>query len=132
MTQQARGNFDVKVTPLEPHPWQQGGLGRMALDKHYHGPLEGGSRGEMLTGGDYSKGSAGYVAMERFEGTLDGRQGGFALQHNATMDQGRMLLNVVVVPGSGSGALQGINGQMQIVAAGGKHTYVLEYNLPQA
>ena len=42
----------------------------MSIDKQLHGDLEGTSKGEMLTGGDVAKGSAGYVAIEQFTGTL--------------------------------------------------------------
>ena len=34
------------------------------------------------------EGSAGYVALERVTGTLDGRKGSFILQHNGTMSRG--------------------------------------------
>ena len=48
------------------------------------------------------KGSAGYVALEKVDGTLDGRKGTFVLQHNATMDRGAPALNIIVVPDSGN------------------------------
>ena len=54
----------------------------MSLDKRFHGELEATSRGEMLSAGTSVKGSAGYVAIERVEGTLEGRSGTFVLQHN--------------------------------------------------
>ena len=85
----------------------------------------------MLATGSGGKGSSGgYVAMERVTGTLHGRDGSFVLQHNATMTRGEPDLNIVVVPGSGSGALTGLSGKMNIVIADGKHSYEFDCNLP--
>ncbi len=51
----------------------------MSIDKQFHGDLDGTSKGEMLSAGTDVKGSAGYVAMERVTGTLNGRRGSFVL-----------------------------------------------------
>jgi hypothetical protein len=86
MTKHATGTFDVKVTPEPPEDKAEGStLGRMSLDKQYHGDLDGTSKGQMLTAGTDVKGSAGYVAIERVTGTLNGRKGSFMLQHSGTM-----------------------------------------------
>lgn len=47
-------------------------LGRMSIDKQFHGGLEGISKGEMLTALTPVKDSAGYVAFERVNGKLYG------------------------------------------------------------
>jgi hypothetical protein len=73
------------------------------------------------------QGSAGYVAMERVEGVLDGKRGGFTLQHNGIMDRGHPSLSVLVVPDSGSGELTGLSGKLDIRSENGKHHYVFEY-----
>jgi hypothetical protein len=127
----AAGTFDVKTLPLAPDDATAGTpIGRFALDKSYHGELDATSKGEMLGGGDPSKGVAGYVAMENVTGTLNGRRGSFGLQHNGTMDQGGFQLNVIVVPGSGTDALTGMKGAMKITIAAGLHSYEFEYSLP--
>ena len=106
------------------------GIGRLLLDKRFHGSLDGASRGQMLGWRNDPQRSAGYVAMERFEGTLDGRAGGFVMQHLGTMSRGAMSLEIRIVPDSGSGALEGIAGTMRIeIAPGGAHTYLLDYTL---
>ena len=88
MNKRAAGPFDVKLNP-EPLALEDvkdgAARGRMSLDKHYHGDLEAASKGEMLTAMTGTQGSAGYVAIEKVQGTLGGRAGTFALQHNATM-----------------------------------------------
>jgi hypothetical protein len=131
MTQHATGAFDVKISPIDPaFRFDENPIGRMSLDKQFHGDLEATSKGEMLSGGVPAKGEAGYVAMERVSGTLHGRAGTFLLMHNATMDNGAFHLNVVVVPGSGSAQLTGLSGKMDITIKDGKHSYDFSYALP--
>jgi hypothetical protein len=104
VTTRATGSFDVKITPIATDTPAEGSpLGRMSIDKQFHGDLEATSTGQMLTAGTSIKNSAGYVAIERVTGSLHGKTGTFALQHNATMTRGAGALNIVVVPDSGTG-----------------------------
>jgi len=131
MTQRATGPFEVKVAPLDPaFKFEDNSLGRMSLDKQFHGDLEAASKGEMLTAGNPAKGSGGYVAMERVSGSLHGRTGTFVLQHSGTMEHGSSKLSVNVVPDSGTDELQGLSGTMDIIIKEGKHTYDFAYTLP--
>jgi hypothetical protein len=131
-TQHATGTFDVKITPQKPDnpPAEESKVGRMSIDKQFHGDLEATSKGEMLAVQTETKGSAGYVAMERVTGTLRGRKGTFVLQHSATMDRGKPSLSVTVVPDSGTGELAGLTGSMKIIIDAGKHSYEFDYTLP--
>jgi hypothetical protein len=104
-------------------------LGRLALDKQFHGDLEATSKGQMLAAGTEVKGSAGYVAMERVTGTLHGRSGTFALQHSGIMNRGVPQLMITVVPDSGTGQLTGLTGTMTINIVDEKHSYEFEYDL---
>jgi Protein of unknown function (DUF3224) len=129
MTMRATGTFDVKLAPQAMDDKGEGSaLGRMSIDKQFHGDLEGTSKGEMLTAGTSVKDSAGYVAIERVTGTLHGRRGTFALQHNGSMNRGVPALTITVVPDSGTGELAGLAGTMTI---GEKHSYTFEYTLPE-
>jgi hypothetical protein len=101
----------------------------MSLDKQFRGDLEATGHGEMLAVRTDTEGSAGYVALERIAGTLDGRNGTFALQHSGTMTRGVPQLLITVVPDSGTGELAGIAGRMNINIADGKHSYDFEYTL---
>ena len=128
----AAGTFDVKINALAPYNSSaEGKLARMSIDKQFHGDLEATSQGEMLSAGTDTKGSAGYVAIERVTGTLNGRSGGFVLQHNATMTRGAPYLNIVVVPDSGTGELVGLSGTMQIIIEKGKHSYEFQYSMSE-
>ena len=132
MTNHASGPFDVKVIPQKPDnkEAESANLGRMSLDKQFHGDLEAVSKGEMLSAMSEVKGSAGYVAMERVTGTLHGRKGSFVLQHTGTMTRGTPQLSVTVVPDSGTGELTGLSGSMNIKIEEGKHFYEFDYTLP--
>lgn len=128
MAHHAKGTFTVEIKPLASPPAE--GLSRMSIDKKITGDLVGTSKGEMFSGGDPKQGVAGYVAMEVITGTLAGRHGSFALQHSATMTKEGRELSVLVVPGSGTGELQGIRGTFNIEISGGRHSYDLSYTLP--
>src|SRR3546814_13309529 len=113
MIQHAIGSFEVKLNALSLA--LEDGVagttrGRMSIDKQFSGALRGSSKGEMLTAMTEIQGSAGYVAIEKFSGTLDGRSGSFVLQHSATMTRGGAQLSVQVVPESGTGQLRGPRG----------------------
>ena len=124
----AHGTFTLKMQPLSPAPAE--GLARMSISKELQGGFEGTSQGEMISAGNPKTGSAGYVAMELLTGTLDGKHGGFALQHSGTMDAQEQALRIVVAPGSGTGELAGLAGTFTIAIANGQHAYDFEYTLP--
>ena len=128
----ASGTFEVKLAPQTDDKSGDAALGRMTIDKQFHGDLEGTSKGQMLTGMTDVKGSAGYVAIEKVSGTLKGRTGTFILQHTGTMNRGVPQLAVTVVPDSGTGQLAGIAGNFKIIIAEGKHSYEFEYTLPES
>jgi hypothetical protein len=125
----ANGTFEVKVSPQATDDKGDPLLGRMSLDKQFHGDLEAISQGEMLSAGTHVKGSAGYVAIERVSGTLQGRKGSFVLQHSGTMTRGAPQLTISVVPDSGTEQLTGLTGKMNINIVDGKHFYDFEYAL---
>ena len=85
----ATGHFDVTVTPQTPDNPQAraSGLGRLSLDKQFHGDLDAASQGEMLAAGDGTTSGA-YVALEKVNGKLHGRSGTFVLVHRALMVDG--------------------------------------------
>jgi hypothetical protein len=132
MPTRASGTFEVKLAPqaLEDKSADPT-LGRLSIDKQFHGDLEARSKGEMLSAGTAVKGSAGYVAIERVSGTLHGRAGSFVLQHSGTMTRGEPRLTVTVVPDSGAGELVGLAGSMTINIADGKHSYDFDYTLAE-
>jgi hypothetical protein len=128
------GEFDVKLNPQKPDnpEAESAGLGRMSLDKQFHGALEASSKGEMISVMSEVKGSGVYVAIEKVTGKLDGRSGSFVLHHRGTMTRGVPQLSVFVAPDSGTGELAGLTGEMAIKIADGKHFYEFEYSINSA
>ena len=132
MTKPASGTFDVKVTPQTDDNPIEPSIGRMTIDKQYHGDLEGTGKGQMLTAGTEVQGSGVYVAIERVTGKLDGQSGSFTLQHGGTMTRGIPQLVITVVPDSGAGDLVGLAGKMMINIVDGKHFYEFEYTITKS
>ena len=131
MTQVARGTFVVTLSPLEfegSDPESQ--LARMSIDKQISGDLTATTMGQMLSAMTSTEGSAGYVAIERVDGVLNGRRGTFVLQHTGTMNRGAPALAVTVVPDSGTEELVGLEGEFAIIIEDGEHSYEFTYRLP--
>ncbi|MGH7666584.1 MAG: DUF3224 domain-containing protein [Candidatus Dormibacteria bacterium] len=102
---------------------------RIELHKTFRGELDAHSHVEMLSVTGAAEG-AGYVALERVEGTLQGRSGSFALLQIGTMVGDRPWVKVPIAPGSGTGELRGISGEATIeVDPAGAHTLQLEYQI---
>jgi hypothetical protein len=132
MTSHAHGEFDVILTSQEQDgPPNASPVGRLMIDKQFHGELEGASAGQMLAVNTDIPGSAGYVAMAWVTGMLHGRSGAFALQHSGTMTRGAPQLSVTVVPDSATGELVGLAGEMAIDITDGKHLYDFGYTLAE-
>jgi flagellar basal body rod protein FlgG len=128
MHNRASGTFEVKLNPQDDGP--EAPVGRMTIDKQFQGELTGTSKGQMVMASSPSvKNSAGYVAIEKVTGTLNGRHGTFYLQHTGTMTRGTGDLTITVIPDSGTDELVGLQGMMNIVIADGKHSYEFEYDL---
>ncbi len=131
MTQTAKGTFVVSLKPVafegaEP----EFKLGRMSIDKQISGDLTASTMGQMLSATTGTDGSAGYVAIERVAGVLDGKRGTFVLQHSGTMNRGTPSLVVTVVPDSGTEELVGLEGEFKIDIVEGEHFYEFIYRLP--
>lgn len=107
-------------------------LGRIHIERRFSGALEGSSTAELLTATTPS-GSAVYLALDHVRGSLDGREGSFVLRHTGTVSSAGAATEASVIPGSATGALQGLTGTGHIaVDDDGTHRLVLEYELTGA
>lgn len=122
----ARGTFDVKMTPQAD---ADATIGRMSLDKEFHGDIAGTSKGMMLAAMTATPTSAGYVAIEKVSGTLHGKRGSFLLQHSSTMARGVPSQSIIVIPDSGTDQLTGLSGSLTIIIEEKKHSYEFAYTL---
>jgi hypothetical protein len=132
MIRKATGSFTVKLE-LQPASAQAeaAGIGRRTLDKRFLGDLDAVSSGEMLAVMTGVEGSMAYVAFEKVTGLLAGRNGSFVLRHASQMIRGKPFQSIRVVPDSGTDALLGLEGEMQIEIRDGEHLYHFEYNFPE-
>ncbi|GHF41680.1 expansin (peptidoglycan-binding protein) [Deinococcus metalli] len=128
----AHGTFSIRMTPHAPQEASSPDIGRLHFDKDWAGDLEGRSQGEMLSFGNPAGGTASYVVLEVFTGSLHGRAGAFAFRQVGDMHAGEVTLTYEVVPHSGSGDLRGLGGTLTLTREGGAHVYVLDHTLPEA
>lgn len=93
--------FDKAVGPV---------LLEVRLSETFAGDINGESavRALEVRRGDQS---ATLVSMQRFRGTLNGREGSFVLQGQESVEDGKIAAKWVVVPGSGTGELSGLRGE---------------------
>ena len=133
----AEGTFEVvSTTPTElvpPMEQIEVGLpvGVMTFVKEYAGKVEGRSATVFVAAYDMASGVGSYVAMESFEGSLAGTEGGFVYTHAATTTGGgREAEFFTIVPGSGSGALATIRGGGGMaIEDDGTHRIWFDYDL---
>lgn len=120
------GKFEVNMQPQTDEAFS---VGRMTIDKSYNGDLSAVGKGQMLSHMTDVKGSAGYVAIEHINGSLNGKSGSFVVQHSGTMVRGEQSLTIAIIADSGAGELSGIAGNMHIDITDGQHFYTLNYTL---
>lgn len=125
-------NGDFKIQ-MEPQTATFKGLdetkiGRISFRKTYIGALEAVGVGEMLSA-QCADGHAGYVAIEQIKGAIAGRKGSFIIQHFGIKNPAHSDLRIEIIPGSGSGELVTVRGQMTIRTEGKHHHYELTYSL---
>jgi hypothetical protein len=132
----ATGTFTVKAfvpTELKPEPAISTGLpvGVATMEKHYEGVVAGRSSTLFTAAFDESTGVGTYVAMESFEGSLNGSDGAFNFVHSATTSgSDRTAEFFTIVPSSGTGELAGISGAGGMaIDADGTHRIWLDYKL---
>jgi hypothetical protein len=127
----AMGSFEVSLEPLSNTEVSNNAhLGRLLLNKKFTGDLMASARGQMLSAGTATRGSAAYVAIDQVTGTLEGRKGSFMLQHTGRMNRGVPSLSIMVVPDSGTDELEGLTGTLSINIVDGRHFYDFLYSFP--
>jgi hypothetical protein len=113
----------------EPYGEAEGAeLSRVHISRTFTGDLEGSSTAELLIA--KSEGGGGYVGHDLITGTLNGKAGGFVIQHGGILSPEGVTNTGTIVPGTGTGELEGITGEGTLLAdADGNHTLTLEYEL---
>jgi hypothetical protein len=108
-----KATAEFAITSWEPTPYDEHVPGpkmtRAVVRKTFTGALTGSSVAELLTC-ESESGSAGYLAMERVEGTIEGRTGTFGIYDATT---GQATPYGAIVPGSATGELVGLRGSAE-------------------
>ncbi|MFI5891217.1 DUF3224 domain-containing protein [Actinoplanes sp. NPDC051513] len=131
----ATGTFEVAnftPAPVPPSDVKTAlPTGVATMTKTFTGEISGRSATLFTAAYDPATGTGTYVAMESFEGSVAGAEGAFNFAHSATtLGEGRDAEFFVIVPGSGTGALAGIEGAGGMsIADDGTHAIWLDYNL---
>jgi hypothetical protein len=107
------------------------GVGVATMEKRYAGAVQGRSTTLFTSAFDPERGVGTYVAMESFEGSLDGRSGTFNFAHVAsTRGNERSGEFFTIVDGSGTAELAGIVGSGALqVDPDGTHRMRFDYSL---
>lgn len=121
----ATGTFEIELSPQDD---AVAPAGRLLISKTYIGDMTGSGIGQMISKRTEG-GTAAYFAVEEFSGSLDGRSGGFTLLHRGQMDGQSRSLTVTVLPGSGSGELKNVSGELTITQDSSGHSYELVFDL---
>jgi len=102
-------------------------LKRATVRRRYTGDIAGSSTAHVMMYRSTAD-RVGYVATDIFDGAVAGRKGGFVFQHGGSIDRGVLRPFGYVVPGSGSGELAGIMGDIEIAfVPPATHTIALTY-----
>jgi hypothetical protein len=108
-----RANAVITVGKYEPaaydSPTDGPTLTRIHVEESFSGDIEGDGVVEFLQAGR-ADGSASFVGIERVTGKVAGRQGTFLLQDAGTVEGNIVSGDWFVVPGSGTGELDGLRG----------------------
>src|SRR5262249_30463277 len=117
----ARGTIDVRT--YEPTTFDRPAEGparvRIHVSEEFSGDIEGEGLAEFLQTAR-SESEASFVGVERVTGTIGGRSGTFVFQDQGTLKDGIVSGTWFVVPGSGTGELQGLRGEGGFTAALGE------------
>jgi len=127
----AKSSFQIDA--WEPGASTASGVTKVAptlVKKTFNGDIDGRTETDILTA-VAEGGAMAYVGFERFDVAVNGRRGTFVLHHNATAHGTETQTSWTILPGSGTGELEGISGTGEIInLPDGGHDFVLDYTLP--
>lgn len=131
MGETARASLSMKGWDEKTYSEWEGGRKLTHVDAgfSYEGDMRGeGSAVWLLS---YNPdGTGGAPAIERFEGSVGGRAGGFVMQHSSEFDPKGVRDSFFIIPGSGTGELTGITGKASMEMIGqGPYEFTLAYDL---
>ncbi|HTR20737.1 MAG TPA: DUF3224 domain-containing protein [Gemmatimonadales bacterium] len=126
-------NARFAITSWDEKPYSEGQglpkLTRAMVKKTFTGDIAGEGQVEYLMMYRHD-GSATFVGLERVIGQVAGKAGSFVLQRTGVFENGVAKESYVVIPGSGTGALQGLRGEgTSAIGHGTEYPFTLNYEL---
>ena len=106
------------------------GLTHAAVGYAYSGGIEASSEVHYLI--TYKGDAAPVLGFEQVTGSVDGHEGSFVFRHVGSQDAGSVSAHLEVVPGLGTGGLEGLTGEAELTIAGHSedgYELVLRYDL---
>lgn len=131
MTIHATSTFEVKRWDEQTLNEVDGRLKmtRASVGFANHGELEGESATEYLMLYRDDSGAT-VIGLERISGQLNGKSGSFAIESRGGYEDGVATGELTVVPGSGTGELEGIRGRgVAVSGKDGTTSFSLDYDL---
>ncbi|CAN5631528.1 hypothetical protein BH20ACT23_BH20ACT23_01750 [soil metagenome] len=109
-------DIDGKGTRAGDAYYPDRGVTRTEVGYTYTGDIEGTSTLVYLIA--YKADAAPVFGLERFEGAIGGHEGTCVFQHIGSQDQGSVSARIEVVPGMGTGGLEGLRGEADLSIGG--------------
>jgi len=125
------GTFEIKFEKTPLCDDQVLGFKHLQMSKTFNGALDATSTVWMMNAFGQSEGSAGYVALEKVTGRVDGKKGSFIAQHYGVSNRGTKDLIISIIPDTGTDELESLTGKMDIQIRDGQHFYTFEYHLKE-
>lgn len=124
---------DFKIISWDQRPYDEPKEGSKLLQtdvkRSFQGDIDAESTAVLLMC-QADDGSAGYVATERVVGRIESRSGSFVMQHGGAVAGGKVTDSFgYVVPGSGTGELQGLRGHCVWHHDEHEATFALDYDI---
>jgi hypothetical protein len=129
-TEEAYVDIDGEGTTAGETYYPRRGLSHAQVGYTYTGDVEGSSTLAYLIA--YKPGGAPVLGLEQFTGSIGGQEGSCVFRHTGGQDAGSVTAHVEVVPGLGTGGLEGLRGEAELRIAGHSedgYELVLSYDL---
>ena len=123
-------DIDGEGTKVGELYYPKRGLSKAEVSYRYSGEIEGTSTLVYLIA--YKADAAPVLGLERFTGSIGGHEGSCVFRHVGSQDAGSVSARVEVVPGMGTGGLEGLVGEAELSIGGHSddgYELVLSYDL---
>jgi hypothetical protein len=123
-------DIDGEGTTVGEMYYPKRGLSKAEVSYAYTGDIEG--TGTLVYLIAYKADAAPVLGLERFTGSIAGREGSCVFRHVGSQDAGAVSARIEVVPGMGTGGLEDLVGQAELAIAGHSddgYDLVLAYDL---